>query len=401
MTAIISLPPGLSGSAAQLAPDGGTAGDAAADDLGPFAAIIRGLLDQQAAGNTDPALLFGLTDSAATPNRDAIAATDSTATEGLDALLPFLDAMGLTREAIPAGDDPANTSAATEEVPLDPLAATEEIPLDPLAATEKIPLDPLAAAIAPIPAATDAADEASGPAISAAGTGVSARTLPAMEAENAARQMPNAATAPDVRPSPTKEASPGRDFASQIVAAIDNVKEQPSNAPGGIAAAVHQAMAASAPHNAHATRALPVEQPVGARGWSEEVGNRVAWMASRMESRAELVLTPPQMGRVEVSLTVNGDQASANFVSANPAVREALEAALPRLREVLAEAGIQLGQAQVGAENARQSAQQDKNGDNFTFDRSGASSASEPGSATESAERAGLKTGRGLVDVFA
>jgi len=372
MTAIISLPPGQSASASKFAPDGGEAD--LATGLGPFAALFRNLLDRQATGGADADLLaFEVaTDTAATHAASA-------GTEDLDALLPFLDAMGMTREDASRGDDAAPASTAATEAPLDPLAA----------------------AIAPAPAATDAADEASGPAISAAGTGVSARTLPAMEAENPARQTPNAAAAPDVRPSPIKEASPGRDFASQIVAAIDNVKEQPSNAPGGIAAAVHQAMAASAPHNAHATRALPVEQPVGARGWSEEVGNRVAWMASRMESRAELVLTPPQIGRVEVSLTVNGDQASANFVSANPAVREALEAALPRLREVLAEAGIQLGQAQVGAENARQSAQQDKNGDNFTFDRSGASSASEPGSATESAERAGLKTGRGLVDVFA
>jgi flagellar hook-length control protein FliK len=85
-------------------------------------------------------------------------------------------------------------------------------------------------------------------------------------------------------------------------------------------------------------------------------------------------------------------------------VREALEAALPRLREVLAEAGIQLGQAQVSAENTRQWTQQEKHGENFASDRvrempgHGAISQASSGSLSTVA---GLKAGRGLVDVFA
>ena len=121
-----------------------------------------------------------------------------------------------------------------------------------------------------------------------------------------------------------------------------------------------------------------------------------------MESRAELVLNPPQMGRVEVSLSISGDQATASFVSANPTVREALEAAMPRLREILADAGIQLGQAQVGAENPHQSAQQEKNADNFGFDRATQSTEGpQQASTTAPSASSGLKIGRGLVDVFA
>jgi flagellar hook-length control protein FliK len=373
MSAIISLPPGQSASASKFALDGGGDPDLAAG-LGPFAALFRNLLDRQAAGGADSELLLEITMTEAT------SATPTT--EDLDALLPFLDAMGLTREEAPLESE-ASTPTTT--------------------ASGDIPLDPLAAAIAPPPGTADAAEDADMAAISAAteNTGARHRATPAVSTETVARQATDAMPAIDVRAAPTKDASAGREFSSQLVAAVESVKEQASNTPGGIATAVHQAMATAGQHNAHAARALPVEQPVGARGWSEEVGNRVAWMATRMESRAELVLTPPQMGRVEVSLTVNGDQASANFVSANPAVREALEAALPRLREVLAESGIQLGQAQVGAENARQSAQQDKNGDNFGFDRSTGSTAGAPTGGTDAAELAGLKTGRGLVDVFA
>ena len=147
---------------------------------------------------------------------------------------------------------------------------------------------------------------------------------------------------------------------------------------------------------------IPVETPVGASGWNEEIGNRVVWMSNRMENRAELVLTPPQMGRVEVSLTITGDQATASFVSGNPQVREALESAMPRLREILAEAGIQLGQTQVGAENARQFGQQERHPDHPRLDSHG--DPHDPTLAVPSGlagSIGGLKIGQGLVDVFA
>lgn len=95
---------------------------------------------------------------------------------------------------------------------------------------------------------------------------------------------------------------------------------------------------------------LPVQTPVGVHGWNAEVGDKLVWMVGRQQQRAELVLNPPQLGRVEVSLSMSDGQTSAQFVSANPAVRDALEAAMPRLREILADAGISLGQTHVGAE---------------------------------------------------
>lgn len=103
-----------------------------------------------------------------------------------------------------------------------------------------------------------------------------------------------------------------------------------------------------------ATDALPVRQvatPVGAPQWSADVGNQLSWMVSQRESRADLVLNPPHLGRIEVSITLNGDQVSTSLVSGNPEIREALQGSLPRLREILADAGISLGQAHIGAES--------------------------------------------------
>jgi flagellar hook-length control protein FliK len=62
------------------------------------------------------------------------------------------------------------------------------------------------------------------------------------------------------------------------------------------------------------------------------------------------------MGPIEISLTMDKGNATASFVSANADVREAIESALPRLREMFASAGINLGQTNVGAESFQQQA---------------------------------------------
>jgi hypothetical protein len=82
-------------------------------------------------------------------------------------------------------------------------------------------------------------------------------------------------------------------------------------------------------------------------------------------------------------------------------VREALESAMSRLRETLADAGVTLGQVQVGAESFRQPAGERGNGHNpahgAALGRLG-----DIGSMTVVAA-VGMTTsgsGRGLVDVF-
>jgi flagellar hook-length control protein FliK len=83
-------------------------------------------------------------------------------------------------------------------------------------------------------------------------------------------------------------------------------------------------------------------------------------MVGQGEQSASLTLNPPDLGPLQVVLTLSQTQASADFSSAQPEVRQALQDALPRLREMLADAGISLGQANVhaGAGDSGQSAQQ-------------------------------------------
>lgn len=176
----------------------------------------------------------------------------------------------------------------------------------------------------------------------------------------------------------------------QMPAAVaEHASPSASSASAQAAAPLAQATPAG-----DAPSAVRVDTPVGNRGWDAEIGQKVVLLVNRQESRAELTLTPPQLGKVEVSITVNGDQTSATFVSASPAAREALEQALPRLREILAEAGITLGQASVNAESARR----DKDG-SPTEGRAVSHGEDAAGSAAAPAQWVHRRNG--LIDTFA
>jgi|GEM_PF-1633223 len=86
---------------------------------------------------------------------------------------------------------------------------------------------------------------------------------------------------------------------------------------------------------------------LNSRGWNEALGQQVLWMVGTNLQAAELHLNPPDLGPLQVVLNVNQHTADALFMSPHAAVRDALENALPKLREILAEAGISLGNSQV------------------------------------------------------
>ena len=61
------------------------------------------------------------------------------------------------------------------------------------------------------------------------------------------------------------------------------------------------------------TTELAVATPITHPGWADDVGHQVTWLADQGSSSAELVLTPPHLGRIEISLQIGPDQSSAQF----------------------------------------------------------------------------------------
>jgi len=97
-----------------------------------------------------------------------------------------------------------------------------------------------------------------------------------------------------------------------------------------------------------------VATPLGHPAWTDDFAQKLLWFADNDRQQAQLTLNPAQLGQVEITLSIDREVTSAHFASANADVRSAIENSLPRLRELLAGAGVQLGQVTVGSESDRQ-----------------------------------------------
>ncbi len=85
-----------------------------------------------------------------------------------------------------------------------------------------------------------------------------------------------------------------------------------------------------------------VQVPVGQPQWSQAVGDRVLWLASQNLAAAELRLDPPDLGPMQVRISVQQDQVQVSFTSPHASVREALDQGATRLREMFNEQGLNL-----------------------------------------------------------
>lgn len=87
---------------------------------------------------------------------------------------------------------------------------------------------------------------------------------------------------------------------------------------------------------------IPVDMHFSHQQWPMAMAEKAAQLVSQNITSAELQLDPPELGPLQVRIQVHQDQATVNFVSANPQVREALDLSLMKLREMLQEQGLQL-----------------------------------------------------------
>lgn len=92
---------------------------------------------------------------------------------------------------------------------------------------------------------------------------------------------------------------------------------------------------------------LPLQHAPQDPAFPGELANRLQVFARNGMNEATLQLHPAELGRLQVSITTEGDQARVLFVADNAAAREAIEQSLPRLRELLAQSGLQLAHSDV------------------------------------------------------
>jgi flagellar hook-length control protein FliK len=256
--------------------------------------------------------------------------------------------------AQPASIDATATAAVTPTVTATVTAALGAKSADLASAVEASAADPAQAAGKP-----DAAAQATLTALrnrAASGTATSKEPGAATEFDASLAQAKDNKRAADATAAPAQPLSGKNDPAAatqsgpELHAAKTAVDAQPAAAPiAPINVAPHSPASMQQVQAAAAAAADKLTPRVGSNNWDQALGQKVVWMVAGEQQSASLTLNPPDLGPLQVVLSVSNSQATINFTAAQPEVRQALENAVPKLREMLGDAGIQLGQANVSA----------------------------------------------------
>ena len=146
---------------------------------------------------------------------------------------------------------------------------------------------------------------------------------------------------------------------------------------------------------------LTVDAPVGSARFADQAAQQVTWMAKNGIEHAEIRVKPAELGPITVRIEMHKNEAIISFAVTQPETRAAVENALHKLQEMLADSGISLGQTSVGGQSMA--------GEERLGTQSGRLRVVVPAGPHGDGTPAGLSTGnraahvaaRGLVDTFA
>lgn len=88
------------------------------------------------------------------------------------------------------------------------------------------------------------------------------------------------------------------------------------------------------------------------QAFAQETAQYVAWLVGQGFDKAEIHLNPRELGPIHVEVTRLPDHIDVNFAVQHPQTVNALQQVLPQLHDMLAQQGLNLGQASVGQQSA-------------------------------------------------
>lgn len=86
----------------------------------------------------------------------------------------------------------------------------------------------------------------------------------------------------------------------------------------------------------------------------ESVKDKVMVMVNQKLQQVDIKLDPPELGNVQVRVNLQGDAATVNFVVQNTQAKDALEQHMGKLRDMLNESGVDVGEANVQQQQKNQ-----------------------------------------------
>lgn len=141
------------------------------------------------------------------------------------------------------------------------------------------------------------------------------------------------------------ETAPKTDFATAMLQSVEHALGAPTTTAAPVTASVSS--------SASSTPAMRVDVPMHYPEWPEAVGHRLLWAVNDGIQKADLHINPEHLGPVHVKIHLDNDKADIQFAAATPQAREALETSIPKLREMFAQQGLDLHQAQVFSQTSQ------------------------------------------------
>jgi flagellar hook-length control protein FliK len=126
----------------------------------------------------------------------------------------------------------------------------------------------------------------------------------------------------------------------------------PASSPTGFASLAPQgtgaaASATAAQPNAQLPAHLGAPVDANAARWHEALASRIHWLVDHQIGEAQIKLNPPELGALDVKISMLDDKTYVQMTAHTSAARDELSQSLPRLRELMSASGLDLGGATV------------------------------------------------------
>lgn len=137
-------------------------------------------------------------------------------------------------------------------------------------------------------------------------------------------------------------------------ASQNTAQAAPNFALGLQAARVDLPATAKAANEAALTPQFDSPHIAGSDAWFDDIGARVEWLTEMNLEKAELQLHPAELGQLDIQISTGDDGTTVSFVTHNNDARALIEDNMPKLRELLAQQGLRLGDSQVSQHSGQQ-----------------------------------------------
>lgn len=130
---------------------------------------------------------------------------------------------------------------------------------------------------------------------------------------------------------------------SAAFAALSAIKGVPATVAGGGGLTAMPSMQLVAA-NTQVAGAVPPGATLapGQPGFAQALNGQVGWMVGQGQQTAVVQINPPQLGPLQISVQIHGDQTQVLFQTHHALTKSALDAATPQLRELLGQNGQQV-----------------------------------------------------------